>query len=201
MLSIINANRAALLSISGTRLWSGQNAQSFNTNGISWGGLGPEMFGIHGVYYMVPLCLVIGLALPLPFIAAWYIWPKAGFENFSTPIILQYSCYLSVGINTSVNPAMAIGIFSQWWVRTRYPRWFTKYKYVLALTVLRYCNLISRLYSYSYIMAAALDGGTQVISFILNFAVFGASGTAHAFPNWWGNDYSLSADRCTLPDS
>lgn len=52
------------------------------------------------------------------------------------------------GINTSVNPAMVIGIFSQWWVRTRYPRWFTKYNYVVA---------------------AALDGGTQVISFILNF--------------------------------
>ena len=63
----------------------------------------------------------------------WYIWPKAGFENFSTPIILQYSCYLSVGVNTSVNPAMAIGIFSQWWVRTRYPRWFTKYKYASSL--------------------------------------------------------------------
>lgn len=42
----------------------------------------------------------------------------------------------------------------------------------------------------SYIMAAALDGGTQVISFILNFAVFGASGTAHSFPDWWGNGTS-----------
>ena len=42
----------------------------------------------------------------------------------------------------------------------------------------------------SYIVAAALDGGTQVISFILNFAVFGASGTAHNFPEWWGNGTS-----------
>lgn len=31
MISIINSNRADLLSISGTRLWSGQNAQSFNS--------------------------------------------------------------------------------------------------------------------------------------------------------------------------
>ncbi|EJF61684.1 OPT oligopeptide transporter [Dichomitus squalens LYAD-421 SS1] len=179
MVTIIDANRAALLSISGTRLWSGQNAQGFNSNGISWGGLGPQMFGIHGVYHMVPICLAIGVFCPLPFIAAWYIWPKARlFENFSTPIILQYSCFLSVGINTSVNPSMAIGIFSQWWVRTRYPRWFTKY---------------------NYIVAAALDGGTQVISFMLNFAVFGASGNAHSFPQWWGNDFNLSADRCALP--
>ncbi|KAI0333608.1 OPT oligopeptide transporter [Cubamyces sp. BRFM 1775] len=180
MVTIIDSNRDALLSISGTRLWSGQNAQSYNSNAISWGGLAPEMFGPHAVYHMVPICLAIGVFLPLPFIAAWYFWPKAGFENFSTPIILQYSCFLSVGINTSVNPSMVIGLFSQWWVRTRYPRWFTKY---------------------NYIMAAALDGGTQVISFILNFAVFGASGTAHSFPDWWGNDLSLSADRCALPDN
>ncbi|KAI0822753.1 OPT oligopeptide transporter [Trametes gibbosa] len=178
MISIIDANRDALLSISGTRLWSGQNAQGYNSNAISWGGLAPQMFGAKSVYHMVPISLAIGVFLPLPFIAAWYIWPKGGFENFSTPIILQYSCYLSVGINTSVNPSMVIGLFSQWWVRTRYPRWFTKY---------------------NYIMAAALDGGTQVISFILNFAVFGASGTAHNFPEWWGNDFSLSADRCALP--
>ena len=74
MLTIIDANRDALLSISGTRLWSGQNAQSFNTNGISWGGLGPQMFGIHGVYHMVPICLAIGVFLPLPFIAAVSPW-------------------------------------------------------------------------------------------------------------------------------
>lgn len=43
---------------------------------------------------------------------------------------MQYSAYMSVGINTSTNPSMVIGLFSQWWVRTRYPRWFTKYKCV-----------------------------------------------------------------------
>ena len=42
----------------------------------------------------------------------------------------------------------------------------------------------------NYIVAGALDGGTQVISFILNLAVFGAVGNAHAFPDWWGNDLS-----------
>ncbi|OBZ65710.1 Oligopeptide transporter 3 [Grifola frondosa] len=177
MVTIVDSNRDALLSISGTRLWSGQNAQGYNSNAISWGGLGPQMFGAHAIYHMVPISLAIGVFLPLPFIAAWYIWPKAGFENFNTAIILQYSCYLSVGINTSVNPSMVIGIFSQWWVRTRYPRWFTKY---------------------NYIVAAALDGGTQVISFILNFAVFGASGTAHTFPSGGAttSTYPLIAASC-----
>ncbi len=40
------------------------------SNAISWGGLGPEMFGTNGVYHMVPICLAIGVFLPLPFIAA-----------------------------------------------------------------------------------------------------------------------------------
>ncbi|THG99979.1 hypothetical protein EW026_g2478 [Hermanssonia centrifuga] len=160
MLSIINNNRDA--------------------NAISWGALGPEMFGPKGIYHMVPISLAIGVFLPFPFYIAHRIWPKAGFQNFNTSIIMQYSCFLSVGINTSVNPSMVLGILSQWWVRTRYPRWFTKY---------------------NYIVAAGLDGGTQVISFILNFAVFGASGTAHTFPTWWGNDINLSADRCVLPDN
>ncbi|KAK7694019.1 hypothetical protein QCA50_003595 [Cerrena zonata] len=175
MLSVINNNREALLSVAGTRLWSGQNAQQYNSNAISWGALGPQMFGAGSTYQMVPISLAIGVFLPLPFYIMHRLWPKVGFNNLNTSIIMQYSCYLSVGINTSVNPAMVIGIFSQWWVRTRYPRWFTKY---------------------NYITAAALDGGTQVISFVLNFAVFGAAGTGHAFPTWWGNDINLSADRC-----
>ena len=62
---------------------------------------------------------------------------------------------------------MVIGIFSQWWVRTRYPRWFTKYKCVIFID-LAIC--LSHNHSVtSYILAAALDGGTQVISFILSF--------------------------------
>lgn len=49
---------------------------------------------------------------------------------------------------------------------------------------------------YNYLMSAALDGGSQVIFFILSFAVFGAGGMARPFPTWWGNPATLSADRC-----
>jgi hypothetical protein len=60
-------------------------------------------------------------------------------------------------------------------------------------------NLSTRLASEQYLLAGALDGGTQVISFILNFAVFGAAGNPTDFPEWWGNDLSLSTDRCLRP--
>lgn len=178
MLSIINAQRPALLSISGTRLWSGQNAQAYNSNAVAWGALGPEMFGPHSTYHMVPISLAIGLFCPLPMYIAHRLWPKSGLNNINTTIILQYSCVLSVGVNTQVNTMMASGIISQWWIRTRYPRWFAKY---------------------NYIVAAGLDAGTQVIIFLLNFAIFGAAGNQHQFPQWWGNDGNLSADRCVLP--
>lgn len=40
---------------------------------------------------------------------------------------------------------------------------------------------------YNYLVAAALDGGTQVLVFIFTFAVFGGSGKAVPFPTWAGN--------------
>ncbi|KAJ7303113.1 hypothetical protein DFH08DRAFT_825966 [Mycena albidolilacea] len=54
--------------------------------------------------------------------------------------------------------------------KNRRPKWFAKYNYILS---------------------AALDGGSQVILFILSFAVFGASGKAIKFPSWWGNYYKI----------
>ncbi|KAI0028507.1 OPT superfamily oligopeptide transporter [Vararia minispora EC-137] len=172
LLQIINNNRDALLSISGTRLWSGQNPQSYNSNAISWGALGPQMFGRGGEYVMIPVALAIGIFLPIPFWLLHKRFPKFGFNYVIMPIITQYSAWLTVGINTSILSAVAMGIISQYFVRRRYPRWFTK------------------------------DGGTQVMVFILSFAVFGAAGTAHNFPTWWGNpslDQGFSADRCKAP--
>ena len=38
-----------------------------------------------------------------------------------------------------------------------------------------------------------MDGGTQVIVFILTFAVFGGAGKSVAFPTYWGN-HNMDAD-------
>ncbi|KAF8277921.1 hypothetical protein DL93DRAFT_2234749 [Clavulina sp. PMI_390] len=42
----------------------------------------------------------------------------------------------------------------------------------------------------------AMDGGAQVLVFILSFAVYGASGTSHPFPDWWGNPWNGNVDHC-----
>lgn len=100
-LSIVKNQRAALLTIAGTRLWSGQNAQSFNSNAISWGALGREMFSPGKTYYMVPVSLAIGAVFPIIQYGLYRKWPRSAFlKNFNTSVVLQYSCYLS-GIKSS----------------------------------------------------------------------------------------------------
>jgi hypothetical protein len=43
---------------------------------------------------------------------------------------------------------------------------------------------------------SALDGGTQIMVFILSFAVQGAAGDSHNFPQWWGNNGNGNYDYC-----
>ena len=47
-------------------------------------------------------------------------------------------------------------------------------------------------------LRTALDGGTQVMVFILSFAVQGAAGTSHLFPQWWGANQGGNYDRCAV---
>ena len=73
----------------------------------------------------------------------------------------QFSAWLSSGVNSVATSCILVGIVSQLWLRCHHPGWFRKYNYILG---------------------GALDGGAQVMVFILSFAVFGASGTAKPFP-------------------
>ncbi|KAJ7067083.1 OPT superfamily oligopeptide transporter [Mycena amicta] len=158
----------------GTRLWSGWVVQQYNS--------ASELFAHGKPYWLIPFRNVssLGSSFPLPF---WLVWklsdPKTKLAKFmkylNLPIILLYIGWLPYSVNGQWTSCMIIGVYSQWWLRTRRPNWFAKYNYILS---------------------AALDGGSQVILFILSFAVFGASGNAVDFPYWWGNPETLSADRC-----
>ena len=41
-----------------------------------------------------------------------------------------------------------------------------------------------------------MDGGAQVLIFILSFVVFGAAGVARPFPAWAGNPAVGNVDYC-----
>lgn len=179
MNSIIDNQEPILLSVEGTNIWSGQQPQQYNSQAIAWGGLGHELFASGKRYQWVPWAYVIGLIVPVPFWLVHKRWPGLRMDYLYTPVICYYIGWLCVGINSSILSYFAIAWFSQWFLRTRYPRWFAKYNYLLG---------------------AALDGGTQVMVFILSFAVFGAAGTSHLFPQWWGANQAGNYDRCALID-
>ncbi|KAJ7650709.1 OPT oligopeptide transporter protein-domain-containing protein [Roridomyces roridus] len=184
MQTIVKNNREVLRDPVGTRVWSGWIIQQYNSASIAMGALGKELFAHGRPYWLIPFGMFMGLFMPLPF---WIVWkfldPKSRPAKFlkylNLPIILLYIGWLPYSVNGQWTSCMIIGIYSQWWLRTRKPRWFNKYNYILS---------------------AALDGGSQVILFILSFAVFGASGKAVDFPFWWGNPESLSVDRCMSTD-
>ncbi|KAG6916052.1 hypothetical protein DXG01_008625 [Tephrocybe rancida] len=140
MNSIIDNQRDILLSVQGTNIWSGQQPQQYNSQAIAWGGLSHELFASGQRYQFVAFAYIIGLFVPVPFWIVHRYFPKLRADYLYTPVICYYIGWLCVGINSSITVYFSIAWFSQWYLRTRYPEWFAKY---------------------NYIVAAALDGGTQ----------------------------------------
>jgi OPT oligopeptide transporter protein len=119
------------------------------------------MFSIGAKYQWVTIAYLIGFVVPIPLWLANRYYPHAAFRYINLSIILWQMGYLFVGINSAIGVFFFLGFFAQWYLRRKRPELFVKY---------------------NYITSAALDGGTQVMVFILTFAVFGGSGTARPFP-------------------
>ncbi|KIJ51977.1 hypothetical protein M422DRAFT_776315 [Sphaerobolus stellatus SS14] len=176
MQTVINNERSILLSNEGTRVWSGQQIQSFNANAILWGALGKEIYGPKGPYFIVPLAIIIGLALP---IVPWLLYKKYkwGWLPFVNTAVLSYNIGdLAGGTNGYINTWMAIGLTSHFYIRKYRAGWFRKY---------------------NYLFGAAIDGGAQIFVFIFSFALAGAGGKAVAFPTWALNPAG-NADYCKV---
>ncbi|KAI0700193.1 OPT oligopeptide transporter [Cytidiella melzeri] len=184
MKTIVNSNREVLLDPVGTRVWSGWIIQGYNSAAVAMGALGKELFTFGKPYYLISFAVFIGLLFPIPFwLIHRYTKPTSLISKvaayINTPIIALYVGFLPYSVNGQWWSCVVIGFAAQWWARSRRPKWFKKY---------------------NYLTSAALDGGSQVILFILSFAVFGASNHAVEFPNWWGNPANLSVDRCAATE-
>ncbi|OQO11666.1 hypothetical protein B0A48_03393 [Cryoendolithus antarcticus] len=162
---IVQNQAPLLLDIQGSNIWSGQNIQQFNTLAIAWS-MAKDMFSVGARYQWVTLAFLIGFLVPLPFYIGHKLTGWRGFSYINCSIILWFMGNLFVGINSSILMFFVIAAFSQFYLRKYKPDLFIKY---------------------NYIVAAALDGGTQVLVFILTFAVAGGSGKAVPFPTWAGN--------------
>jgi hypothetical protein len=144
--------------------------QTFNTQAFVWGGLANELFSINSRYHWITLSFVIGFMLPLPFWIAHRYFPKLRLDYWNTALIANFIGLLYVGINSVTLAWFAIGAFSQFYLRRYRPNWFIKYNYILS---------------------AAMDGGTQVLVFLLSFAVQGGAGRAVFLPSWSAFFYFL----------
>ncbi|KAF5349059.1 hypothetical protein D9757_012189 [Collybiopsis confluens] len=160
---VISSNREILLSVQGTNVWSGAAIQSFNSDAISWGALAKQLYTPSGRYGIVPMSILIGLVIPIPFWLLHRRWPRAHFDSVITPMVCVQIGYYSGGINSSAFMTFLLCITSQYYVRRYHPRWFRKY---------------------NFLVSAALDGGTEVMVFVYSFAVGGAGGRVVDFPNW-----------------
>ncbi|GJJ10991.1 hypothetical protein Clacol_005220 [Clathrus columnatus] len=184
MQTVVNNERDILLSNEGTRVWSGQQIQSFNANAILWGALGKEIYGPHGPYFIVPIGIVIGLVLP---VLPWLLYKKFGWHwlVYVNTAVLAYNIGdLAGGTNGYINTWMVIGLTSHFYIRKYKAGWFRKY---------------------NYLFGAAIDGGAQIFVFIFSFALAGAGGRSVPFPEWAlnpkGNAVSSSSATQTEVDS
>jgi hypothetical protein len=82
---------------------------------------------------------------------------------------------MTSGINSTIMSSILVCVTSQVWLRRYHPGWYKKY---------------------NYIFGGALDGGAQVMIFILSFAAFGASGKLRPLPAWAGNPAVGNIDYC-----
>ncbi|EED24656.1 conserved hypothetical protein [Talaromyces stipitatus ATCC 10500] len=165
METIVSAQAPILESIQGTSIWSGQNIQIFNTLAIAWS-IAPKMFSIGARYEWVTVVFLLGFLVPIPAYIMYKVTGNRLWGYLNPSIILWFMGNLYVGINSGFTTFFIIAFVFQWYIRKFYPRFFVEW---------------------NYLISAAMDGGTQIMIFILTFAVAGGSGTAHPFPTWAGN--------------
>ncbi|PCH42585.1 OPT oligopeptide transporter [Wolfiporia cocos MD-104 SS10] len=179
MQSVVRNERSILLSNEGTRVWNGQQVQSYNANAVLWGALGKEIFSPSGPYFIVPMGLVIGLALP---VIPWLLYKRfnwAWLKLVNMAVLSYYIGDLAGGTNGYIMTWMAIGLTSHFYIRKYRAGWFRKY---------------------NYLFGAAVDGGAQLFVFIFSFTVGGAGGLTVDFPTWALNPVG-NADYCKVTDS
>ncbi|KAJ5986607.1 OPT peptide transporter Mtd1 [Penicillium sp. IBT 35674x] len=174
MSTIVSSQREILLDPEGNSIWSGSTLQSMNSQAITWA-MAKRIYSLSGDYWIVPMGIVIGLVLPVIHWSLNKVWPRLRNWPINTPMIALYTGYNYYGNTSWVWSSIAVGVFSQFYLRRRLPQIYNKY---------------------NYLIGAAMDGGSQIVIFVLSFAVLGASGASHPFPTWWGNP-SGNADHCS----
>lgn len=179
--TVIKSKFDLLQTNNGSYIWSGAYFQSLNVSAVTWS-MAKYMYGPGTPYFIIPMAVLIGMAVVIVHWVFSRFVPKIGSvstKDLIIPTVFLYSAWMTVGQNSIILTTILVGLISQGWVRTRYPKWFK---------------------DFNYIVGAGFDGGSLLVIFVLSFAVFGAAGTEHAFPTWAGNPNGYP-DYCPDPSS
>ncbi|PLW21640.1 hypothetical protein PCANC_03160 [Puccinia coronata f. sp. avenae] len=179
MKTIVSSQREILLSSGGDGVFSGVAIATFQSSAVSWGAFAQRMFLANEKYGAIPLALVVGLFLPIPFFILHRFFPAYKFNLINVPLVAGSiaSGYSVATAGRLVN--IIIGLLSQFWARRYKPRWFLKYNYVLS---------------------AALDGGAQIMILFLSMVFQGGDGKKVPFPTYFLNPKSsIPKDYCYMP--
>ncbi|OAV99837.1 hypothetical protein PTTG_25314, partial [Puccinia triticina 1-1 BBBD Race 1] len=176
--SILKYEREVLLSPNGNGVFSGAEVAAFQARSVSWGVFSRRMFLFGQKYSAVSWASLVGLLLPIPFFIAHKFWPRYKLDLVNVPLLLGIPPALYTLAYAGEPMRIAIGITSQFWTRKYRNQWFVKYNYILS---------------------AALDGGTELVVFLLAMVFQGGGGKRINFPTYFLNPTpSTPRDYCFM---
>lgn len=168
-----------------TGQWDGRKIHIFYSASIIWGAVGPQVF-FAGTYRSLYWGFVIGALAPVPFYLvhrrsnarAWLAKYGIHLDCVAMPVFIHALAEApQVPTNVILSGAL-VAYASQKWARTKHPKWFEKYNYVLS---------------------AALDAGTSInalVVFVMSVTLLKIA----PMPHYWGNP-ATDSEYCSVPEA
>lgn len=151
----------------------------FYTASVIWGAIGAERtFGARSMYSSVFYGLLVGAILPS---ITWFCSQRLGWTRLryvSTPIIFVGMSLAPPATGINFTSAIVVGLFFQYYMRTRYTEWWSRYNFVLA---------------------GAMDFGT-ILSSMAIYLMLELPKAGGLLVRWWGNEvFMRTADYQSIP--
>lgn len=179
MVAILSTQRDVLLLPNGNGVFTGMALSGFAANATTWGIFSQRLYLAGQRYAIVPICLLAGFFLPIPFVLLHFWKPKVGFNKVNVSLFCSSLFHAVGGVTSARTVATIIGFYTQYYMRKYRFQWYQKYNYILS---------------------AALDGGTQLTMFLLTFTLQGGAGFKLDMPVYFLNP-SGTRDYCYLPSA
>jgi OPT family oligopeptide transporter len=140
------------------------NARTFYNASVIWGVIGAKrMFGVGALFSWINWFWLIGFAAPLIQWALARRYPRSALRYVFFPTIFGASALIPPANVWWLGQWVVVGIIFNYFIRRRWPGWWTRYVYTLS---------------------GALDVGTAFCIVLIGLGLGLGNAT---FPNWWGN--------------